>query len=135
MNGFEKLQSQMENQNDPALKQVIEYLLSRKDMEPNYLKEEKTVEGMCDFIQKKGIKQIKSSWNYISDSLVYSWAIMYFSLPNSFLGIVDKEGTTKKSTDAQKSNHKNNVVSLQDSKKKIEEKSQKQLSLFGGTEE
>ena len=46
MNGFERLQEQVKDQEDMALKQTVEYLLSREDMEQKYLKEEKTLEGM-----------------------------------------------------------------------------------------
>ena len=87
MNGFEKLKEQMEGQKDNALQEVVNYLLTRKDMEARYLNEEKSIEGMCDFIKEKGRKNAKNGWNFVSNEIVYAWAIMYYSLPNSLLQI------------------------------------------------
>lgn len=39
MNGFDRLREQVKDQEDSALKQVIEYLISRDDMEQKYLNE------------------------------------------------------------------------------------------------
>ena len=46
MNGFERLKKQVKDQEDKALLQTIDYLLSRDDMELDYLNDEKTVEEM-----------------------------------------------------------------------------------------
>lgn len=98
MTGFEKLKEQVKDQQDCALQETVRYLLTRKDMEQNYLKEDKSLEGMCKFIKEKGQKHCKNGWNYITNEIVYSWAIMYYSLPNSFLKINDntKESSSKK---------------------------------------
>lgn len=135
MNGFERLQEQVKDQEDMALKQTVDYLISRKDMEQKYLKEEKTLEGMCDFIKSKGNKHCRNGWNYITNEVVFAWAIMYWSLPDKFLQISTptKKVETKKSAANQKENTKNNVVSLQKAKQEIEKKKEvAQLSLFGG---
>ena len=135
MNGFERLQEQVKDQEDMALKQTVEYLLSREDMEQKYLKEEKTLEGMCKFIKSKGTKHLRNGWNYITNEVVYAWAIMYFSLPDKFLKIdtpTNKQETKKENT-KQKAETKNNIVSLEDAKKQLENKKQvEQLTLFGG---
>lgn len=135
MNGFERLKEQVKDQEDMALKQTVDYLLSRKDMEQKYLNEEKNLEGMCKFIRSKGIQHLKNGWNYITNEVVFAWAIMYFSLPNKFLKIdtPTKKQETKNDTTKQKSVTKNNVVSLEDAKKQLENKKQvEQLTLFGG---
>ena len=136
MTGFERLKEQLKDQDDVALKQIVEYLFSREDMEQYYLKEEKTLEGMCDFIKEKAKKHMKNGWNYITNEVVYAWAVMYFSLPNTFLKIEKKDTTKNKSkvkTSSKKENNKNNVVSLEDAKKDIEKSKEiTQLSLFGG---
>ena len=54
MNGFDRLKEQVKGQEDSALNQVIEYLISRDDMEQKYLNEEKNVKEMCNFIKGKG---------------------------------------------------------------------------------
>jgi len=79
MNGFDRLKEQIKDQKDVALKQVIEYLVSREDMEPKYLNEEKSVEGMCKFIRSKGNSHSKNGWNFITNEVVYAWAIMYYN--------------------------------------------------------
>lgn len=135
MNGFDRLREQVKDQEDMALKQTVDYLISRKDMEQRYLKEEKTLEGMCNFIKSKGNKHCRHGWNYITNEVVFTWAIMYWSLPDEFLKINTpiKKTATKKSTTNQKQNTKNNVVSLEKAKQEMEKKKEvTQLSLFGG---
>ena len=39
MNGFERLKEQVKDQEDMALKQTVDYLLTREDMEQKYLQE------------------------------------------------------------------------------------------------
>ena len=132
MNGFERLKEQVKDQKDLALKQTVDYLISRKDMEQKYLQENKTLEGMAKFIKEKGTKYLRNGWNYITNEVVYAWAIMYFSLPDKFLGIntSTKKVETKETT---QENSKNNVVSLEKAKKELEKKKEvTQLSLFGG---
>lgn len=41
MTGFERLKEQVKDQEDKALLQTIDYLLSREDMEQKYLNKEK----------------------------------------------------------------------------------------------
>ena len=115
MNGIERLQEAVKGQEDAALRQTVDYLISRKDMEQRYLNEEKNLKGMVDFIREKSKKHLKNGWTYITNEVVFAWAIMYFSLPNKEV----KE--------------KNNVIPIEKGKKVIEEKKKvDQLSLFGG---
>ena len=131
MNGFDRLKEQVKGQEDSALNQVIEYLISRNDMEQKYLNEEKNVKEMCNFIKGKGKVHAKNGWNFITNEVVFAWAIMYWALPNSFLKI-NKPKETQNTTTKEKTT-KNNVVSIEKAKKAIEEKKQiEQLTLFGG---
>ena len=131
MNGFDRLREQINGQEDSALRQVVEYLLSRNDMEQKYLNEEKTLEGMCNFIKQKGREHAKNGWNFITNEVVFAWAIMYWSLPNSFLKINNPK--EKNNITTKEKNTKNNVISIETAKKVIEEKKQvEQLTLFGG---
>lgn len=136
MTGFERLKEQVKDQEDKALVQTVDYLLSREDMEQKYLNEEKTLEEMCSFIKNKAHKYMKSGWNYITDEVVYAWAIMYFSLPNSFLKIEkneNKKEVSKANLSSTEESSRNNIVSLEEAKKNIEKKKEvAQLSLFGG---
>lgn len=131
MNGFDRLKEQVKDQEDSALKQVIEYLTSRDDMEQKYLNEEKNVKEMCIFIRRKGNAHAKNGWNFITNEVVFAWAIMYWALSNSFLKI-NKPKETNNITTKEKTT-KNNVISIEKAKKVIEEKKQvEQLTLFGG---
>lgn len=131
MTGFERLNEQMEDQNDIALKQTVEYLISRKDMEQKYLKKEKSISQMAKFIREKGLKHYHNGWNYIPDKVVFAWAVMYFALPNEFLKITKVE--TKNENAKSNTTKKNNVISLENAKQKIEQKKEiEQISLFGG---
>lgn len=138
MNGFDRLKEQLKDEKDIALKQTIDYLISRKDMEQKYLNEEKTVDGMQQFIKGKGHKHFTNGWAYIPNEVVFSWAIMYFSLPNSILKITDtsKKSSKKQENNTNTSDKKDNIISLKDAKEKIEQKKENdQLSMFGGDED
>ena len=134
MTGFERLKEQVKDQEDKALVQTVEYLLTREDIEEDYLKEEKTLEGMAKFIKDKARKYMKDGWNYITNEVVYAWAVMYFSLPNSFLKIEKKDtNNSKTKTSSKKEISKNNVVSLEKARENLEKKKETaQISLFGG---
>ena len=134
MTGVERLKEQIKDQEDMALNQTVNYLISRDELDQYYLKEEKTVDGMCEFVQNKGKKHIKHGWNYITNEVVYSWAIMYWTLPDKFLCInTQKLQDAKKSTTTKKETNINNVVSLEKAKQEMEKKKEvAQLSLFGG---
>lgn len=133
MDGFNRLREQIEDQEDTALRQVVDYLISREDMEQKYLNEEKDVKGMCSFIKGKGNSHAKNGWNFITNEVVFAWAIMYWSLPNSFLKINQPKATKTATTSAKTTTEKNNVVSIEKAKKVLEEKKQvEQLTLFGG---
>lgn len=125
MNGFDRLKEQMIGQEEQALNDVVNYLLSRSDMDARYLNEEKTIEGMCEYIRERGMKNAKNGWNFVSNEIVYSWAIMYFTLPDTILQI--NKPVPKKNKTPKNEKTKDNVISIEDAKKK-----QKQLSLFGG---
>ncbi len=126
MNGFDRLQEQVRKSDEKALVQVVDYLLTRDDMQDKYLKEEKTVTGMRDFIGSKNNEHKKNGWNFVPNEVVYSWAVMYYSLPNKFLGI-DKPTNTKKKT----TTTKNNIIPLTKENEKIQKKDIKeQLSIF-----
>lgn len=131
MNGFDRLREQVKDQEDSALKQVIEYLISRDDMEQKYLNEEKNIKEMCNFIKEKGKVHAKNGWNFITNEVVFAWAIMYWALPNAFLKINTPKET--KNIVTEEKTTKNNVVSINTAKKVLEGKKQvEQLTLFGG---
>ena len=134
MNGFDKLKEELKEQdpNDYALNETVNYLLTRKDMEPKYLNEEKSIEQMRSFIRSRGQKHLGTGCSFIMDNVVFAWAIMYYSLPNNFLKI-NTEKSSKSSTKGTEVTAKNNVVSLEEAKGRLEKKKEnEQLSIFGG---
>ena len=136
MNGFDRLREQIQNpedQDDIALKQVVDYLISREDMEQKYLNEEKNIPEMRNFIRKKSSTHLKNGWNFITNEVVFSWAIMYWSLPNSILKINQSNVTKTATTSSKTTPTKNNVISIEKAQKIFTEKKQgEQLNLFGG---
>lgn len=133
MNGFEKLRKEIEGQQDVALLAVVDYLLSRDDMEQKYLNEEKSIKGMVDFIKIKARKNMKNGWNFITNEVVFSWAIMYYTFPNSFLKIEKEKPKTTQPKTTTKAPSQNNVIDLDKAKEKLEKKKEiEQISLFGG---
>ena len=107
MNGFERIKEQIKDQKDVALKQVVDYLLARDDLEQNFLNDEKTLDEMRSFIKRKGTACAQNGWNFITNEVVYAWAVMYFSLPNKYLKIDGPKSNTKNTT---KSN--NNLIKV-----------------------
>lgn len=137
MNGFDRLNKMLDewlekHPNDEAFKQTVNYLLSRDELEPKFLNEEKTLEGLYDFIQARGKKHMNNGWCYITNEIIYAWAVMYFSLPNNLLEIKEKQGKNVSKEKTKEITQKNNVISIEKAKEKIEEKKNAQLSLFGG---
>lgn len=134
MTGIQRLQEMVKDQEDSALNETVNYLITRKDMENRYLKENKTLDNMCKFIQNKAKTHSKNGWNFITNEVVFAWAIMYFSLPDEFLKIKPRENNNNKVS--KNSNlSKSNIVVLKDVKQKIESKKEvEQLNLFGGNE-
>ena len=115
MNGFDRLREQVKDH----------------DMEQKYLNEEKNIKEMCNFIKEKGKVHAKNGWNFITNEVVFAWAIMYWALPNAFLKINTPKET--KNIVTEEKTTKNNVVSINTAKKVLEEKKQvEQLTLFGG---
>lgn len=135
MNGFERLKEQVKDQEDAALQETVRYLLNRDDLEKAFLSEDKSLEEMCNFIRDKGRKHSKNGWNFIINDVVYTWAVMYYSLPNEYLGIKSQKRADKsiKSESNNKKKPKDNVLSIEKARKEMKKKKEvKQLSLFGG---
>lgn len=99
MNGFDRLKAMEKEESDPFISSVVDYLMTRQDMEDKYLNEKKTLKGMNEFIQNKTLelcinnkkKLEDSSVEYaavvLEDKRVYLLAVMYFLLPDEKLGI------------------------------------------------
>ena len=135
MNGFDKLREQIEGKKNSALVATVDYLLTRNDMENKYLNEEKSIEEMEDFIKANAEKTKENNWNFVTNEVVFAWAVMYYSFPNSFLKIEKKKQKESKKTENTKTTNKNNVIELNEAREKLEKKKEiEQISIFGGGE-
>lgn len=98
MKGIERIKILSAEVTDKSLLKIIDYLLSREDMNDKYLNEEKCLSQMILFIKSEAKKQAKDGVAMIEDEVVYSWAIHYWDETNESLKLekVEKKVETKK---------------------------------------
>ena len=85
MNGIERIRVLSSEIKDKALLKIIEYLLSRDDMNEKYLNEDKSLKQMVEFIKSLAQKEAKNGMAMIEDEVVYGWAIHYWDESNESL--------------------------------------------------
>lgn len=85
--GLERIKKLSAEVKDKAVLKIINYLLSRKDMNEKYLNEEKSLTQMIEFIKSKAKEKATNGVAMIEDDEVYSWAIHYFDESNKDLKI------------------------------------------------
>lgn len=85
--GLERIKKLSAEVKDKAVLKIIDYLLSRKDMNEKYLNEEKSLTQMIEFIKSKAREKTTNGVAMIEDDEVYSWAIHYFDESNKDLKI------------------------------------------------
>ena len=85
--GLERIKKLSAEVKDKAVLKIIDYLLSRKDMNEKYLNEEKSLTQMIEFIKAKAKEKATNGVAMIEDDEVYSWAINYFDESNKDLKI------------------------------------------------
>lgn len=97
MEGIERIKILASEIKDKPLLKIIEYLLTREDMNEKYLNEEKSLKQMVEFIKSNAKKQAQNGIAMIEDETVYSWAIHYFDETNKDLELSkeDKQDTVK----------------------------------------
>ena len=87
MEGIERIKALASEINDPALLNIVEYLLSRTDMNDKYLNESKDIRNMCEFIKREVQKKSKTCMVMVEDEVVYGIAIHYWDEDNKELDI------------------------------------------------
>lgn len=97
MEGIERIKVLASEIKDKPLLKIIEYLLTRTDMNDKYLNEEKSLKQMVEFIKGEAEKQATNGMAMIEDETVYSWAIHYFDETNKDLELSNenKQDTVK----------------------------------------
>lgn len=96
MKGIERIKILASEIKDKPLLKIIEYLLTREDMNEKYLNEEKSLKQMVEFIKNNAKKQAQNGIAMIEDETVYSWAIHYFDETNKDLELSSDKQDTKK---------------------------------------
>lgn len=92
MEGIERIKALASEIKDEALLQIVNYLLTRKDMNEKYLNEEKSLKQMVEFIRRSAKEKSKGQgWIMIKDEEVYNYAIHYFDESNELLGLSTKK--------------------------------------------
>lgn len=122
MEGIERIKVLASEIQDEAVIEIVNYLLSRIDMNDKYLNEEKSLKQMIDFIVNEAKKKSKNNMAMIKDEVVFNWAIHYWDETNKDLGL----GSDKKEEIIEKEE----VVSESQRKIKKEWTPEGQLTLF-----
>lgn len=98
MDGLERIKTLATDIKDNALLKIIQYLLSREDMNEKYLNEEKSLRQMIEFIKAEARKHSKDGIAIIEDEVVYGWAVHYFDESNKNLKLSESKNKDNKST-------------------------------------
>ncbi len=85
MDGLERIKVLSKEIVDKPLLKIVDYLLSRKDVNEKYLNEEKNLKQMVDFIKGEARKEETNGIAMIEDEVVYGWAIHYWDESNEDL--------------------------------------------------
>lgn len=87
MNGIERLSDMIKGQKDKGLIKIVSHLLLQTDMDAMFLKEEKNLKNMAEYIKGLAKKEAINGVAMIEDEVVYQWAKNYFIKSNKELGI------------------------------------------------
>lgn len=87
MNGIQRLSEMIKGQKDKSLIKIVSYLMLQTDIEQDFLKEEKDLKEMAEYIKGLAKKEAINGVAIIEDETVYSWAKEYFVKSNEELGI------------------------------------------------
>lgn len=132
MKGIERIKILSSDIKDEQLKSIIDYLLSRTDMNDKYLNEEKSLFQMIKFIMREANEKLKKvsisggSVAYATDEMVFGWAIHYWDESNSNLNLDNKKEDEENDTNSPVMSELNK----QKPGKKEEWVSEGQLTLF-----
>lgn len=87
MNGIQRLSEMIKGQKDKSLIKIVSYLMLQTEMDSDFLKEEKDLKEMAEYIKGLARKEATNGVAIIEDETVYSWAKEYFIKSNKELGI------------------------------------------------
>lgn len=85
--GLERIKQLSAEVKDAALLKIVNYLLTREDMNDKFLNEEKSLSQMITYIKSQAKEKAKDGVAMIEDEVVFGWAIHYFDESNTDLKI------------------------------------------------
>lgn len=115
MSGYERLQQlYLDNgKEDKVLKSILDYLVKIPDMSDVYLKKEKDLIQMMNYISNKAKEQALDNVAVIEDEIVYGWSLEYFKKNNDELGLNNPKPITLKTKVEKKENKPTGQLSLE----------------------
>ncbi len=124
MEGIERLEKEVAEMDDYNISAIWEYLKKREDLYDKFDNEEKTAEGLYDYVYDKASqKKTKRRMAMVADNVVYLWAVNYFTKSNEELGIKEKKKT-------QSPTNKANKTIKKEEEKQEEKPNDEQISIF-----
>ena len=78
MDGIQRLSEMIKGQKDKGLIKIVSYLMLQTEMDSDFLKEEKDLKEMAEYIKGLARKEATNGVAMIEDETVYSWAKEYF---------------------------------------------------------
>lgn len=87
MEGIKRIKILASEIKDEALLKIIDYLVSREDMNEKYLNEEKTLSDMVNYINRTAKSKSTGTIAMFNDDEVFGWAIHYFDESNEDLKV------------------------------------------------
>lgn len=103
MDGIERIKILASKVEDEALLEIVNYLITREDMNDKYLNEEKSLKQMVNFITSEARKIAKDNRAMVKDEVVFGWAIHYWDESNEALGLnKSKDKPSSDKTDEKK---------------------------------
>lgn len=140
MDGIERIKILSSQVKDEALLAIVNYLITREDMNDKYLNEEKSLKQMIDFITGEARKIANNNRAIVKDEVVYGWAIHYWDESNEALGLKKSEvkssdNKTKEKKVNRTEESKPSIESVTTKKKSKEWVAEGQLSLFSISDE
>lgn len=90
MSGIERLEAEVLEINNYNISVIFDYLKTREDLYEKFDNEEKTMDGLYDYLYSKAEKLRYKNMAMVENKLVYIWSINYFLKTNEELGIKPK---------------------------------------------
>ena len=98
MNGYERLKElyNQDNFQNKPLTAIVNYLLQVPDMSEYYLRPEKNLKDLVNYLRDNAKEYCVNNISIIEDSQVYQWCIDYFQKTNAELRILLSSTNPKK---------------------------------------